>query len=319
MIRILKDNALFFSMALGIILGVFEGLGWFRLIIPGWLLPVLIFLMLFFTFCKIDPLELRLYRWHWILLVFQVVVSAVLFYAIRPFSLLLAQGVMMCVFMPSATAAPIIAGKLGGSIRTLTSYTLLSSVATAFLVPSLFPLYNPSIHVSFYEQFIAILRHISPLLLGPFFAAWALRLIYNVVMRAEHSPKKFELKGILASLPFWIWVFTLIILMHQTVLSLFSYEGTWSHVVWLFVGALLTCMLQFWVGKHVGERWPSGDVYRTRISAGQALGQKNTTLAIWMAQTYMNPVSSLAPAAYILWQNLFNNWQIARAANGYKV
>lgn len=329
---------LFIAMALGIGFGVLEGVGVWTLRSPSWLLPLLIFLMLFFTFCKINPLDLRMHTWHWLLLAFQVVVSLLIFFAIAPFSLLLAQGTMLCVLMPSATAAPIIAGKLGGSIQTLTSYTLLSNIATAILVPLIFPFVNPEIEMPYMVRFLQILQHISPLLFGPFFAAWALRLIYDTCMRARHSKKRFVLHGVAAQLPFYIWAFTLVILLAKTTYSLFLHEGEWGSIVGLFVGALLTCILQFYVGKHIGQRWPSvahGEDYTdvlvsesvystdphqiTRISAGQALGQKNTTLAIWMAQTYLNPISSLAPAAYILWQNLFNSWQLSHAAKGGRV
>ena len=55
------------------------------------------------------------------------------------------------------------------------------------------------------------------------------------------------------------------------------------------VGALVACCLQFFLGKTIGS------VYNDRISGGQALGQKNTILAIWMAHTYLNPLSSVAP------------------------
>ena len=51
----------------------------------------------------------------------------------------------------------------------------------------------------------------------------------------------------------------------------------------------------------------------SQITAGQAFGQKNTTLAIWMAQAYLVPVASMAPAAYIIWQNLFNSIQLSLA------
>jgi len=40
------------------------------------------------------------------------------------------------------------------------------------------------------------------------------------------------------------------------------------------------------------------------------LGQKNTILAIWMAQMYLNPISSIAPGAYVLWQNIINSYQV---------
>jgi len=40
------------------------------------------------------------------------------------------------------------------------------------------------------------------------------------------------------------------------------------------------------------------------------LGQKNTILAIWMAHTYLNPLSSVAPGSYVLWQNIINSCQL---------
>ena len=57
-------------------------------------------------------------------------------------------------------------------------------------------------------------------------------------------------------------------------------------------------------GKRIGS------AYNDRISAGQALGQKNTVLAIWMAVTYLNPLSSVGPGSYVVWQNIINSYQL---------
>lgn len=336
--KFLKDNTLFIAMAIGVLFGFLEEYDLWQWRAPKWVLPSMIFCMLFFTFCKTNPLDLRLHRWHWLLLGFQVVVSIALFLVLNPFSPLLAQGIMICVLMPTATAGPIIAGKLGGSIQSLTSFTLLSSAATAILVPLIFPFVYPEVQMSFLDRFLQLLHHIAPLLLGPFFSAWLIRLSVNAVKRLQNKNERFHLNGIWAQLPFYLWAGTLVILMAQTTVSLFHYEGHWLPIMGLFVGALLTCILQFYVGKKIGEHFPSqahGEDYCdvlvnpaiassdprqiTRISAGQALGQKNTTLAVWMAATYLNPVSALAPAAYILWQNLFNSWQLSRAAKGHFV
>ena len=46
------------------------------------------------------------------------------------------------------------------------------------------------------------------------------------------------------------------------------------------------------------------------ITAGQAFGQKNTSLGVWIAQMYLDPLSALGAAAYIIWQNLFNSVQL---------
>ena len=67
------------------------------------------------------------------------------------------------------------------------------------------------------------------------------------------------------------------------------------------------------IGLHMAQYFSA---YDDRISAGQALGQKNTVLAIWMACTYLNPLSSVAPGSYVIWQNLFNSWQLWKKRKG---
>ena len=46
------------------------------------------------------------------------------------------------------------------------------------------------------------------------------------------------------------------------------------------------------------------------IEAGQSLGQKNTAFAIWVATAFLNPLSSVGPGCYILWQNTINSVEI---------
>lgn len=299
------------------------------------LLPWLIFGMLFFTFCKINPLDLRLRRWHWLVLAIQLVLSLATYAGIYWLTgnRFLAQGLMLCFIMPTATAAPIIAGKLGGSIQNLTSFTLLSNFATALIVPALFPLINPAAEKAFWPAFTLILSHISPLLLGPFFAAWLLRLGYTKITK-----KEFVLSTGWAQAPFYLWVTSIIILtatVTETVIE--SFDTHLSTILWLLVGSFFACLLQFGLGKWIGYRLPApskGKDYQdvlinpaaapttmagvSSITAGQAFGQKNTSLGVWMALTYLNPLAALGAAAYIIWQNLFNSAQLALAARGKK-
>lgn len=55
-----------------------------------------------------------------------------------------------------------------------------------------------------------------------------------------------------------------------------------------------------------------GRRYGDAPAGGQSLGQKNTVLAVWMAQSFLDPISSIAPTAYIVWQNFVNSYQIYR-------
>ena len=55
-----------------------------------------------------------------------------------------------------------------------------------------------------------------------------------------------------------------------------------------------------------------GRRYGDPAAGGQSLGQKNTVLAVWMAQSFLDPISSVAPTAYIVFQNFVNSYQIWR-------
>ena len=231
--------------------------------------------------------------------------------------------------MPTATAAPIIAGKLGGSIQNLTTFSLLSNFATAIIVPALFPIINPSADIAFLPAMWQILCRVTPLLLGPFIAAWILRLSFDTYYRGRGMSQRFQLKGIWASMPFYLWIVLLIVLMARITHTLVSQEYAWITIVILCVGALVACLLQFALGRWIGYYFPAdshGKDYqdilinpaaaqysihqKSRITAGQAFGQKNTALGVWMAQAYLLPLASIGPAAYIIWQNLFNSLQL---------
>ena len=313
-------NALWLSMLIGALL-----YPWLLPLKP--LLPWLIFFMLFFTFCKVNPLDLRLHKWHWIVLASQLAFSFVTYAAVMHFSgsAILAQGLLMCFIMPTATAAPIIAGKMGGSIQNLTTFTLLSNFATAIIVPATFPLINPAADMTFWPAFLLILSRIAPLLLGPFFGAWILRLLYKARTKQE-----FVLSKRLAVIPFYLWVASIIVLssvVTKTVVT--NYQTQITNMLILLGLSFVACLLQFGLGKLIGYYMPApskGRDYQdvlinpaaapktmagvSSITAGQAFGQKNTSLGVWMAQTFLDPLSALGAAAYIIWQNLFNSVQL---------
>ena len=318
------SNALWLSMLIGAV-----GYKLFLPLKPT--LPWLIFFMLFFTFCKVNPLDLRLHKWHGVVLVLQIFLAVSVYYITMALTNnpVLAQGLLMCFIMPTATAAPIIAGKLGGSIQNLTTFTLLSNFATSLIVPALFPLINPSVNLSFWPAFLLILSRIAPLLLVPFLAAWLLRIIYQ-----KRTKKEFVLSTKSAVIPFYLWVASIIVLfatVTETVVS--NYQVQITNILILLVSSFFACLLQFGLGKLIGYKMPApskGRDYQdvlvnpaaapttmagvSSITAGQAFGQKNTSLGVWMAQTYLNPLAALGAAAYIIWQNIFNSVQLFLAA-----
>ncbi len=318
------SSALWLSMLIGAV-----GYRYFLPLAPT--LPWLIFFMLFFTFCKVNPLDLRLHKWHWIVLFTQVVFSIATYLGVYWITenRYMAQGLMLCFIMPTATAAPIIAGKMGGSIQNLTTFTLLSNFATTLLVPTIFPLVNPLAEKAFWPAFTLILSHITPLLLGPFLAAWIVRIIYQ-----KRTHKEFVLSTNMAQIPFYLWVASIVVLTSVvTETTIINFQSQRSNILILLVCSFFICLIQFGLGKLIGYWLPApskGRDYQdvlinpaaapktmagvSSITAGQAFGQKNTSLGVWMANTYLDPMASLGAAAYIIWQNIFNSAQLFFAA-----
>lgn len=313
--KFLRNRMLFIALLIGTCFGVLEGRGVLQWHTPAWVVPALLFCMLFIAFCKINPTELRLRQWHVILLGIQIVGSLAVFFLVRPFSPLLAQGLMVCVLMPTGTAAPIITDRLGGDITQITAYVLLSNIMNALLVPLIFPFVNPAVEIAYIDRLLQILQHIAPLLFGPFFGALLLRFSYDAVMHKKHSPKRFSPPPALASLSFYLWVCLIVILIARTVRDLMHYEGELFPVIGLFVGAMIVCLGQFLLGRYVGSHY---SFKGAAVTAGQSLGQKNSALGIWMTQSWLNPLAALAPAACIIWQNLVNSWQLVRAGRARK-
>ena len=265
-----------------------------------YIMPFMIFVMLFTTFCKVNPREMRIRRWHVVMILFQLVCCLAVALPVHYFPdfgySVVAQGALVCLIAPTGTAAAVIAGQLGGNETTLTTYTIVSNLVAAVMIPLVFPLVELHSAGSFAEQFALILRHVFPLLICPFLAAWALR---------EFAPKVHALVvKFCGSLAFYLWGVSLVIAIGLTLRSVVNSHFNPHVLVLLALSGLIVCAWQFGTGKLVGRH------YNDYISCGQGNGQKNTLLAIWTAYTYLSPVISVAPSCYIVWQNIVNSWQL---------
>lgn len=292
-LRKLKPFMLPIAIALGIIFHNIAG----RLT-P--LSPILIFVMLFITFCRINPRDIRVTRLSFYLILIQIAGAMGAFYLISPLSLTVAQGVMICIYCPTATAAPVITGMLGGSIPKLVTYSLVSNLAVAVTAPFLLPIAGGSTGELTVGEMIAVFHRIAvqvvPLIVAPLALAFIVKALF---------PKVHHEIGTHQSLGFYTWAISLLIVVGSAVSFVMS--EPWSRVPEMIVIALaagVACGIQFYAGRRIGRA--CGD----RIAGAQGLGQKNTVLAIWLALAYLDPIASVGPAAYIAWQNTINSLQI---------
>ena len=107
--------------------------------------PLCIFTMLFLTFCRIEPKDLKPHRWHWWLLLIQgglfTILGLLAYWLLAAFPVssndwvVLMEGAMLCLICPTATAAAVVTRKLGGDVPGITTYIILINLLTAVLVP----------------------------------------------------------------------------------------------------------------------------------------------------------------------------------------
>lgn len=263
--------------------------------------PYLIGVMLFITYCNISLKDIRLSRMHLWLLLIQILGSIAVFLTLAPFNVIVAQGAMICVFAPTATSAPVITKILGGDMASLTSYSLLSNMVVALLAPLLFSIIGNIDASSFISSVLLIFKNVGTLLFLPF----ALALLLRKLLPRVHYQIRLA-----SGLSFYLWSIALVVTTGKTI-SFITEQNNPNYMVEISVAiaALTVCIMQFLVGRKIGS------IYDNTIAGGQGLGQKNTILSIWMAQTYLNPISSIGPGAYVLWQNIVNSYQVWRKRN----
>lgn len=258
--------------------------------------PYLIFVMLFFTLTSVNVRHMRVSMLHVWILLFQVAVSLGVYWMLVPVNELLAQGALIIILAPTATSAPVVAAMLGANLNTMVTSTMLSNFAIAAVAPFYFAQMGSQIDLPFWQSSWQVLSRVLPLIILPFVLAVGFQ---------KFLPKTTAKINKRKSISFYLWAFGLTIVIGSTIDYIYIQDRSKNAILLvLMLASILSCAVQFAFGRWVGRK------YGDRIAGGQALGQKNTVLAIWMAHTYLNPLSSVVPATYAIWQNLFNSYQI---------
>lgn len=309
-IKFLKDWTLPVSMGIGAVTYLvfnyvpqLDGAAVFFAPVMEAILPLFMFLVLFVTFCKVDFHKMRPVWWHlWVsifnLLFVGIVMVLILGLRLQSDKLVLMEALLMCIISPCATAAAVVTQKLGGSLEQMTTFTFLSNFLTVLLVPVCFPMIEKGADISFMAAFTKIFYQVVILLVVPMGLAYVVK----------HYMKGLHARIIaIRDLSFYLWGCSLMIVTGTTVKNIIHAEASIVLLSAIALLGLLLCIIQFAVGRFIGHYFGRAQ------EAGQALGQKNTAFAIWLGITYLNPLSSVGPGCYILWQNIINSFEIWQA------
>ena len=168
-------------------------------------------------------------------------------------------------------------------------------MASAVLIPVVFPLLEPTADVTFLAALLIILQKVSMVLLLPLILGWLMqRYAKSVCQRLAAAP----------NLGFYIWAFTLSIMTGITLRNIVHSEAGVLLLVGIAIATFVVSFVQFGIGRLVG-RWLG-----ERVNSGQSMFQKNTALSIWVSYMYLHPVASVGAGCYVLWQNIINSLEL---------
>jgi BASS family bile acid:Na+ symporter len=271
--------------------------------ISGYIQPMLIFSMLFVSFCKVSINQLKPRRWMiWSLLI-QTISFTGLGALIIAFPYIqgkvVIESAMLCMICPTATAAAVVTSKLNGNSSAVVSYTCLINLAVSVVVPIIVPLlHETNTDLTFWGSFFIILHKVFPTLIFPLMLALALQVI---------APKVHAKILSYRNLAFNLWIVALALAIGITVRAIVHTEESIVSLVGIAIASLCCCLIQFILGRIIGVK------YGETVAGTQTLGQKNTVFAIWMGATFLNPVTATAGGFYSVWHNLFNSYQMYQA------
>ena len=260
---------------------------------------LIIGLLLFFQFVQISPHDLRPHKWHLGALLFQIL-GFILFAGLAALTpakagRILLECAMICLICPTAAAAGVITKKLDGNLAATVTYIVLANLAATFLIPMVIPMVRPAGDLGFWAYVLRIAGKVFPILILPGLLAWLIRYTTHKLQRKlmRFAPNSF-----------YFWFFGLTLAMVLASHALFTNYPGGLALAGIMLVSMGTCALQFFAGRRIGKGRTDS------ITAGQALGQKNTGFLIWLGYNYLDPLTSVAGGLYAIWQNLFNSWEL---------
>lgn len=290
MVRLLKTWGLMIAFVVG---AIFPGL-------HVWVgaLPYLVGIMLTITLVGMEVSELRPQVRHGIILVANLILG------LAPWAILkslgyeeYAEAAFFAGLVGEAASAPVIVSMLGGKSEFAAVGLALNSAFASISIPLLVPLiitpYGGG-EISRLDLFSAVLEHVAAMLLAPC-------LIAIILRKWKPQSKQWARHLSLLSLAFWLFCMSLV--SAKGVTRVAEAHASWAEIAPYAGVVLLMCFTSFWLGRKIGGR-------EYALECGQCLGQKNATVGIYLALCYASPLVFLGPTLYLLFQHIFNTYQM---------
>ena len=287
--NILKSLLIFSTIFLGILLPIGHHL--------TFLVRYFVMVMLFFAFLdvKIDRGIITLD--HLKVVVLNVLIPLVVFYLIRPFNLVAALAAFVICSAPTAAGAPVMAVFMKKKVSFVTASVILTSPVMALTIPFTLPLV---LEVESSINAWDILLPVAQVVFIPLILAQLIRNYWSALTLWFRQ---------FSNVPFYLFLANVYIASAKASNYIINDEQTaWYEFVWIALTIGVICFFQFKIGEWVSSK----EMY---VESGLALGRKNTMFALWLALTFVNPITALGPIFYIVFHNIYNSWQIYKYGN----
>lgn len=195
---------------------------------------------------------------------------------------------------PTATAAPVVMKMLDDNVE----FTLTAFLATNLAIPILFPVLLPMVLPGPAEgTFVEALKSVGYVIGIPVAAAVAVRLLFRNAGKFSDFFGKWS---------FYIWIFAIFLIVANASKFVRDQKRIPMDIL-LYIGlvSLVICIINFVLGYYLGGK-------KYAVAASQSLGQKNTTLTIYLALQNADPLTALGPTFYVLWHNSYNSYSLFR-------
>lgn len=253
--------------------------------------------MLFFSFLRIHPRELRPRLSHaWVLLA-QIALGFGAYWVLRPIDDTLGQAAFIIGVAPTAAAAIVVSDLLKRDAGFIISSLLVTTLGLALVLPLLL---SPILGQAAPLDRGALVGLVLVTIGLPFLASSAISLFSSHwrerITRFRH-------------MVFYLFLANIFLASAKTG-HFFAQQPAEALPFLLRTAAAtaLLCVLNFFVGYLVGGR-------RWNLETCIALGRKNTMLSIWLAIAFLSPLAVVGPMWYIFWQNVvdaFLLWRFGR-------
>ena len=248
--------------------------------------------MLFFAFLGIH-FSIKIFNRKHLLIALANVLLPCLFYLI---ALPLGQSLALTAFVisipPTAAAAPVLAQFMKTDVSFVTAAVLITNPAVAIFIPIVLPWLMPV------DQPINFLEVLLPVM-----TVVGVPLLLSILVKKISPPLTVKLLSVKMT-AFYLFLFN-VWLACGNASHFLQHEG--SDNIRLLPAVLGLTALIALLSFQLGERMVKKEI---SLAGSLALGRKNTMFGLWLALTFLNPIVALGPICYIIFQNLYNSYQI---------